>query len=202
MACIERADLVGARVRLEEALAFSRAVGTDSESFGNAANALGELERLEGNWPTAQSLYEAAFAQARRQGDLRRIGVGLNNLIMTAIAQGNTTGISERLLELLALDEESTVSYGRLFPLILCAGLAALQGDWERSAQFEGAATFHLAQLGWPLDSADKADVESFSARTRNALGDSAFEAARASGRNLSLDEALNELRQWLRRAP
>jgi hypothetical protein len=56
--------------------------------------------------------------------------------------------------------------------------------------------------LGWSLEAADKAFVDSFSARTRDALGDAAFDAAQASGRNLSFDEALNELRQWLQDAP
>ena len=53
---------------------------------------------------------------------------------------------------------------------------------WERSARFEGAARFHFARLGWPLDATDRAYVESFSTRTRAALGDAAFERLRAAG--------------------
>ena len=202
MSCTEQADLVGARVRIEEAAVLSRQLGTGSEQFGKAALALGELERLEGNWTRAQSWYEAALAQARQQGDLRLIGSGLHNLIMTSLAQGNTTGVRERLLESVAVSEELTVSYQRLFPLILCAGLAALRGDWERSARFEGVATFHIAQLGWPLDPPDRAYVESLSNRTRAALGDAAFERLHATARGLPLEEALAQMRQYLREEP
>jgi len=95
-----------------------------------------------------------------------------------------------------------TVSYQRLFPLILCAGLAALRGDWERSARFEGVATFHIAQLGWPLDPPDRAYVESLSNRTRAALGDAAFERLHATARGLPLEEALAQMRQYLREEP
>jgi hypothetical protein len=101
-----------------------------------------------------------------------------------------------------AVSEELTVSYQRLFPLILCAGLAALRGDWERSARFEGVATFHIAQLGWPLDPPDRAYVESLSNRTRAALGDAAFERLHATAPGLPLEEALAQMRQYLREEP
>ena len=62
------------------------------------------------------------------------------------------------------------VVYGRVLPLTLCAALATLEGDWERSARYEGAARFQFVQLGWPLDDpADRAYLESFSSRTRAA---------------------------------
>jgi hypothetical protein len=141
-------------------------------------------------------LYQASLAQAKRQGDLRRIGNNLLNLIMTAIAQGRTAGVQELLLESVAVNQE-TLSL-RAYPLILCAGLAALRGDWERSARFEGAARFQVAQLGWPLEATDKAFVESFSARTRAALGDLAFERSLALGQELSVEEAVAQMLQYL----
>ena len=197
---IERGDLVGARAPIEEALGLSREAGSDRGPFGTAINALGELERLDGNWDRAQQLYEAALAHARQRGDLRRISACLNNLAMTAMSQGSTKGVRERTLELAALSEEFlTVSYpwaGE--PLILCAGLAALRGDWERSARFEGAATVHFARVGWPLAAADRAYAESVSARTRAALGEAEFERLRAAGRDLAIDDALAQVRQYL----
>jgi len=81
-------------------------------------------------------------------------------------------------------------------------GEPALRGDWERSARFEGAATFHFAQLGWPLDPADKAYVKSVSARTRAALGDARFEQLLATGRELALDEALAQMQQYVKEEP
>ena len=200
---VERSDLAGARARLEEAVDLARQVGSDSETFGTAALALGELERFEGNWSRAQSLSEASLAIARRNGDLRRIATNLNNLIMSSTAQGRTDGVREMLLEAMAIGEHVTVVYGRVLPLMLCAALAALQGDWERSARYEGAARFQFIHLGWPLDDpADRVYLESFSARTRAALGDVAFERAREAGRALPLDEALRQVRQYLSEEP
>jgi predicted ATPase/DNA-binding winged helix-turn-helix (wHTH) protein len=201
---VEQGDLVGARLQLEEALGLSQQVGIESEPFGRAALALGELERLEGHWVRAESLYEASLSYARQQGDAHLMGFGLVDLVMTAMAQGRTAGVRERLIEAAALYEQTFAinRYGRLFVLILCAGLAALRGDWELAARFEGAATFHFAQLEWPLDPPDRAYVQSVSARARAALGDAAFERALAQGRALSLDDALAQMRKYLNEHP
>ena len=92
-----------------------------------------------------------------------------------------------------------TVVYSQVIPLMLCAALAALEGDWERSARYEGTARLQFIQLGWPLDDpADRTYLESFSSRTRAALGDIAFEQARESGRSLPLHEMLRQVQQYL----
>jgi len=197
---VERGDLAGARARMEEALDLARRVGSDSEAFGAAALALGELERFEGHWDRARPLAEASLAIARRQGDLRRIATNLYNLMMIATAQGRTGGLRDMLLEAMALGEEVTVVYARGFPSMLCAALASLHGDWEQAARCEGAARARFLQLGWALDDpADRAWLESFSARIRAALGDAAYEEARDAGGALPADEALREVREYLK---
>jgi len=196
---LERGDPAGTRAQMQEALDLAQQVGSESETFGTAAMALGELERFEGHWSRAQALSEASLAIARRNGDLRRVATNLYNLVMSSTAQRRTDGVRDRLLEAMVLAEHVSVVYARVFPLMLCAALAALQGDWERSARYEGAARFQFIRLGWPLDDpADRAYLEDFSARTRAALGDVAFERARAAGRALPLDEALRQVRQYL----
>jgi non-specific serine/threonine protein kinase len=200
---LERGKLVVARAQMEEALDSARDLGSDSEAFGAAALALGELERFEGNWSRARALAEASLAIARQKRDLRRIATNLYNLVMSATAQGRTEGVREMLREAMTLGEHVTVVYARVFPLMLCAALAALQGDWERAARYEGAARFQFIELGWTLDDpADRAYLESLSSRTREALGDAAFERAREGGRSLALDEALREVQQYLDRLP
>jgi len=198
----EQGDLVGARGPLEEALALVQESEGDSYVFEVVANALGELERLEGHWAVARSLYESALPRSRQRGDLRGIEVNLGNLLMTVIAQGHVTGAREWFIELFALQDELGNESEPMLLLLCCAGIEAVQERWQQSARLEGAATFHLAQIGYPLDATDKAFMDSFSARTRAALGDAAFEAAQASGRNLTSEEALAELHQWLRTAP
>jgi hypothetical protein len=119
---------------------------------------------------------------------------------MTSISQGSTSSVRERTLEVAAVSEEflaGSYSWG-VFPMILCAGLAALRGDWERSALFEGAAISHFARLRWPLGPADRAYVESLNARACAALGDDAFERLRAAGRGLAFDDVLAQVREYL----
>ena len=195
---VEQGDLAGARTQIEESLKLATQVGTDSQTFGTAALMLGELERLEGNWIRAQSLYEASLSIARRQGDARRIATNLNNLVMNSIALARSDGVREMLVEAMQHGQQVSIVYGPVFPLMLCAGLATLRGDWEVAARFEGAARFHFAELQWPLDPADRAYLESLSSRTRTALGDSGFGRAREAGRALALDEALAQVRQYL----
>ena len=196
---VERGDLAGARSLMEEAFEWARQVGSDSEALGTAALALSELERFEGHWRRAEELAEASLAIARHKGDLRRIASNLTNLIMSATAQRRSEGVREMLLEVMALGEHVTVVYGQVVPLMLCAALAGLECDWERSARYEGAARFHFIRLGWLLDNpADRAYLEALSARTRAALGDVAYERAREAGRALPLDEALRQVRQYL----
>jgi predicted ATPase/DNA-binding winged helix-turn-helix (wHTH) protein len=197
----EQGNLAGARAALEEALPLARDPEAGSAVFGKTAILLGELERAEGNWAPAQSLYEEALADVRRRGDLSSIRACLNNLAMVAIAQGQVANAHERLIEAIVLDDLN-IGYARMIPLLICAGLEAVQERWQQSARFEAAATFHLVRLGWPLDPADKAFVDSFRTRTREALGHETFDAAQASGRALKFDEALIELHQWLQDAP
>jgi predicted ATPase/DNA-binding winged helix-turn-helix (wHTH) protein len=202
VACLEQGDLADARAPMEEALSLARQLGSESDVFGSAATALGELERLEGRWTEARSLYEVSLAQARRTGHLRGILSNLHNLAMTAIVQGRVASARELVIESIECQDERVTSNVRMFPPLLCAGLAAGLGQWQRSARFEGAAIFHFAQVGWPLEPADRAFADAISARTREALGAAAYEAARASGRDLTLGEVLAEMQQWLRDEP
>jgi hypothetical protein len=48
------------------------------------------------------------------------------------------------------------------------------------------------------LDPPDRAYVQAVSARTRAAMGNAAFERSLAHGRELSLDDALVQMRQYL----
>ena len=69
-------------------------------------------------------------------------------------------------------------------------GLAAARGDWERSARLYGAAEAQTPRTGIRRDPADEAFLQPLLARTRAALGDARFNAAEASGRELSFEAA------------
>jgi hypothetical protein len=121
---------------------------------------------------------------------------------MTAMAQGQVAGARELVIESMRLQDELAFSWGPMILLFLCAGLAAVQGQWQRSARFEGAAIFLLARTGRRLVAGDKVFVDSISTRTREALGDVGYETARAAGRDPTVEEVLTEVQVWLLDAP
>jgi len=199
---MEQRDLASARAPLEEALALAREVSVDSYTFERVSTGMGELERLEGHWEAARSHYETSLEQGRKHGRLRGIWANLQNLVMTAIAQGDVTGTGNWLREYLASVDGSGVNYGYMNLLLCCAGIAAVQGHWQQAARFEAAATFHNAQMNWPLDPADQAFADSLHDRIRAALSEQDYATEQAAGRALTFEQAVAEVRNWLQTAP
>jgi hypothetical protein len=71
--------------------------------------------------------------------------------------------------------------------------VAAAWGRWERAARLCGARDALRAQLGAGLPPADPAGYAHTVTTCREALGEAAFEAARAAGEELSPEQALAE---------
>jgi non-specific serine/threonine protein kinase len=68
---------------------------------------------------------------------------------------------------------------------------AAGQGQAARAARLFGAVEALREALGAPIFPCDRADHERHAAMARRALGEGAFDAARAAGRALPLDDAV-----------
>jgi predicted ATPase/DNA-binding winged helix-turn-helix (wHTH) protein len=195
----EQRDLASARAPLEEALALMREAADVSFQFERASTSMGELERMEGHWEAARSHYQVALDLARLHGRQRGIWANLQNLVMTAIAQGDVTGTGPWMKEYLESVDASGVNYGYMNLLLCCAGIAAVQRHWRVAARFAAASTFQNAHMNWPLDPADQAFADSLHQRIRGALSETAFDTEQAAGRALSFDEAVSEARDWLR---
>jgi hypothetical protein len=71
------------------------------------------------------------------------------------------------------------------------AAIAAATGGPERAARLLGAAEALRVAHGTPLTPADRLAVDTATLAARAALGDEAFETARAAGRALTLEEAV-----------
>ena len=199
---MEQHDTANARAPLEEALALVSDSSADSFAFERASTGMGELERVEGHWEAARGHYEASLAQARKHGRLRGVWANLQNLLMIAIAQGKVAGTGDCLKEYIASVDGSGVDYGYMNLLLCCAGIAGVQGHWQQAARFEAAAAYHNARMHWPLDPADQAFADALRARIRAALGETEFTKLQATGQALTFEQALGELRDWLRTAP
>ena len=82
--------------------------------------------------------------------------------------------------------------------LDVCAGLAALCGEWRWAARFFGTVEAQTAQGGYHRDPADEAFLAPLITQARAQLGMETFNAAESEGRALSYDDAIDEARVWL----
>jgi hypothetical protein len=187
-----------ARGYSQQALALAREVGSKRD-IAAAINVRGHIHRLEGALDAAEPLYETVVTLGRELGDRDTTAVGLLNLAMVAIARGSVEQTSAMLLDVVAIaDEIGSKSAGQSV-LEVAAGLAALRKDWDRAARLYGAADANMFYTGIVRDAADEAFLAPLVAKARDALGEPPFAAAKSGGRALSYEQAMGEVRTWLR---
>ncbi|MEP7068978.1 MAG: tetratricopeptide repeat protein [Usitatibacter sp.] len=197
MACLGQGHLATARSHLEEALVLAREVGEKRE-LAAALCAIGQLHRIEGDLDKAELLYEGVLALARELGDVESRAIGLLNLAMIAILRRSEDRAREMLLEVADIADEVGSQRVGLSAMEVSAGMGALCEDWERAARFYGAAESQTDNTGFHRDPADEAFLAPLVEKARNALGPLAFDAAKASGRALTYENAMSEARAWL----
>lgn len=198
-ACLNTHDRKAARIYLEEAFVVSAQLASAVRHSNIAANALAELERLEGNMDAARMLYEGELGSVRAVGDRLSTMIGLNNLAMVAVVQGQHLRARDMLLESLAISDELGSRRGRLVVMEVCAGLAASLEQRPLTPRFDGAADIHTVQMGRRRDLPDAAFLAPLVERAKTALGQVEYDTALAAGRALSYDEAVTEMTHWLR---
>lgn len=197
-AYLNTSDLKTARACLEEAFTRDRLIAGESGYVSIAANALAELERLEGNIDAARVLYEGELRSVRSRGDRLSTMIGLNNLSMVAVVQRDHLRARAMLLESLAISDELGSRRGRLVVMEVCAGLAASLEQWSLTPRFDGAADIHTLQMGRRRDRPDAAFLAPLVDRAKHALGPVNYGTSLAAGRALSYDEAVSEMTLWL----
>jgi len=82
--------------------------------------------------------------------------------------------------------------------LDVVAALAAASASHAAAARFHGATVTRLRESGFCHDPADEAFITGWMARSREALGAAAFDAAEAEGEALNYEEAMAEMERWL----
>jgi predicted ATPase len=197
MASLGQGDVAAARGYLQEALALARELG-DKRELAGAINALAQLHRIQDDLEAAEPLYDQVVALARELGDREIIAVGLLNLAMASLGRGANDRARTVLLDALAIAEEIGSRPAGQSVVEVCAGLAALRQEWERSARFYGVAEAQISYTGIQRDPTDEAFLRPLVAKSRAALGAAKFAAAEEAGRALSYDDAIAEAREWL----
>ena len=197
MTALGRGDLPAALGYLDEALSMAREIGNQRE-IAVALNALAQFHRVAGDVDAAAPLYRQILEITKAIGDQETLAIALLNLAMVAVARGDAAEARELLVETLRiLADIGSRPIGQSV-IEVSAGLAALQKTWSRSARYFGIAEAHAQKTGIHRDPADEAFLSPRITAAREALGDDSFASAEASGRALSYENGIVEIRTWL----
>ena len=194
---LSRGDLATARRYLEEAVALATELNEPRE-IATTSNQLGQLLRVEGDLERAEGLYRRVLKLSRDLGDQESAAAVLLNLAMVAISRGGADEARRLLREVLAIIDETGSKPAQQSLLEVCAGFAALRGQWVLGARFYGAAEAYSVQTGIRRDAGDAAFLEPLMSAAQKALSAELFAAAEDAGRQLAYDEVIREARIWL----
>jgi predicted ATPase/DNA-binding winged helix-turn-helix (wHTH) protein len=183
--------------RLEEALTLARNLD-DKVLVARALNASGEVYRAAGNIEAAQPLYEESLALGREQENVGNITAVCDNLARVFISRGEPERARDLVLEAFTISEAAGSKWTALCAFDVTAGLGAVATDWTFAARMRGAAEARLKDMKHKRDRPDEAFLAPWTARMRDALGDTAYIAAFESGYALSHEHAAAEALAWL----
>jgi predicted ATPase/class 3 adenylate cyclase len=190
-------DVAGARRYVSEGLAVARELG-DERMIAAQLTALAQIERAEGRLDLAEPLYGEALERFRRLSDAESVAAVLLNLAMVALGLDSVAAGRSALAEALSIIDRIASSRLGECALDIAAGLAAIEGDFDRSARFFGVSEAEMASTGLSRDPADESFVRPLRERTRRSLGDEGFAAAAGSGRAKGYPATFAEARAWL----
>ena len=162
---------------------------------------LASVAVARGEYEVAEPLYEEALAASRRSGESWGLGILLSTSAGLHIVRGRLAQAHDQLSEALSIYQELEDPRGIAWSLDVFAGLLAASGRSEESARSWGAADRLLETVGGALAPEIRWIRERYLESARTALGAQAFDAARAAGRDLSLDDAIARVRDDARSA-
>ena len=181
--------LVEARSAYDKAVALSRELPS---VFGvGLYAALGEVVLAEGDQGAAQALLEEGLARARQLGDPYPLAWTHTRLGRAAMARGDVGAARSAYEEALGIGYRIGMPRQMIFALEGLAALDAVVGQPDRAARLLGATDAIRAVIGAPLPPLLQEAHERAVTATQAALGETAFAAAQAEGRELTLDQAV-----------
>jgi ATP/maltotriose-dependent transcriptional regulator MalT len=185
---------------MREAIVLARSEN-DGDSLGFALNGIAEIHRELGNLADAEAFYEQAIALARAQENARTTAVALGNLASLLIASGQLDRARAALAESMTLGSGMGSRAVVECQLDVVAALAAASASHATAARLHGATLTRMRESGTRHDPVDEAFIAGWMGRSREAIGDAAFDAAEAEGVALGYDAAMVERDRWLRRS-
>jgi tetratricopeptide (TPR) repeat protein len=151
---------------------------------------LGVLAQAEGDYARAEAFTRESLALSRKSGDPWETAIELLHLGMALRSQGRAAEALALHQEGLVLCRDSGDPRGVAWQLERFADLAASEERWEEAAKLIGVVDGLLETTRASLSRNYAAAYRETVAAVRAALGTEAFEAARAAGAALSLEDA------------
>lgn len=159
--------------------------------IADSLNSLGEIALLQGDAETARLYYEEAVVQLRHLQDYDLLAFPLRRLGQIALHQGQYERATALCRESLALNVQVGSKRGIAACLATGGAILAAQGETELGARVLGAASALLDAIHAQLSQLDRLEYERGVETVHTCLSARAFSAAWASGRALTLTQAL-----------
>lgn len=179
-----------ARPLFEAGVALGRKLG-DQRLLGAGLSGLGTIFNSEGDHSRARALKEESLAIFRQIGDKWTIGLVSWSLSRAATAQRDFEAAQARLTECAAIAEELGNEWSIAYLLEGFGEIALAEAQAIRAARLYGAASVLRERLGLIVTPAERPEYEGALARMQTILPREAFATEWATGRALSIDEAL-----------
>ena len=175
---------------IEEAITLLRQE-SDLAGVANGFTNLGEYAFAYGDLVQAKAAYQESLRIAREIGDQLREHIEYQNLGNVALAEGDYDGAAALYRRSLVWARESVVTSFVLNTLACLASLLGLQGQPQRAARLMGASEALLESMGVKLQPNEQRLYDQGVAMVREQLGDETFNALRAEGQAMTLDQAI-----------
>jgi predicted ATPase/DNA-binding XRE family transcriptional regulator len=185
-------NVVAARPILEEGVAIARRVG-DKNMLSDALRELGPLYYFDGDLTTATHVFEESLAEARAIGSLFNVLLALFQLVIVSCLQNDLAKAKDYCFEAWALGKDTGSLFGAAFALLASSYVALLGGEPRRGVQLLSKLEVLFSQYGFKIPESDPGVIilRQAQERARAQLGPAAFEAARAEGQQMTMEQAI-----------
>jgi non-specific serine/threonine protein kinase len=185
-----------ARERLDEGLALARRDG-DAYRIAHSLNTLGDLARLEQNYTEAASVYESGAELLRELNAQRDLASLLSNLGYARLYLGEVEQALRLFDESLSIHLVQQNKPGMTECLIGIAAAAVASGKPAAGVRLLAAAAVISGQPSASKWKATQIEFERYFGLARSMLSEASFQKEQATGRTLSLEQAVETAQQF-----
>ncbi|HSR30136.1 MAG TPA: adenylate/guanylate cyclase domain-containing protein [Anaerolineae bacterium] len=176
--------------RNDEVVSLLREAG-DVAGVSQGLTFRGVSHEFLGDWDQARAAYKEALEIARQIGDTIRVQIEMQNLGVLALETDQLDEAGRYFAEGLVWAHENENRPFVLHCLAYSAWLLGKRGEPERAARLAGAVRAYGDTTGMRLQPDHERHDATYVAALRERLGDQRFEALRAEGVAMSVDQAI-----------